>query len=758
MNRWVTIAGIALGTLPLWAQDRIVGTRVSTEPAGAQFYVDGKAYLSAQIFLWPKGSKHVLSVEPAVQDFTRAGWRYSFANWSDSTGLLTASTPTIAVTASPEITWIKAATTVTYEVKVLLADCAPGAACNAPGTVSVAGTPFDRSGSLYLSPGSAITLAAFPKPGFVFAGWQLGTGMSDAFVASFILTGPASVQPRFEPAKQVTLLTSPPGLHVLADRQPLLTPVTVDWGQDTRHVLGAPSPQDDSSGRAWVFDSWEHGGGQNSLYTVDRTNVAASLTARFVAGAQAAFTTAPAGLRLKIDGRNNWPSYTFVWGAGTAHEISAPGEQTDAAGRRWVFKGWSNGGPATQQLTVPQDASGIRLNAVYEALNRVTLQSVPAGLALQVDDAECRTPCTVERPGGVMLRVAAAASIPAGDGMRLDFEGWNDGAAAERAFALNEDNRTLVARYRTLYRLAALAEPEGGARIQLEPMSADSYYPQGATVQVAAEPRPGFRFRAWDGDLSGPIRAGALSLSGPKVVRALLDRVPYVADSGVKNAAGETPVVGVAPGSLVAILGASLAAAYQVGPVNPLAQSLANVTVRVEDRILPLVFVSPEQINALLPLDLEPGERKVAIRWEGQPEAGTTFTVVRNAPGLFARVIEGRPWVVAAHEDGKPVSAENPARRGETLSVYGTGFGPYLNRPPEGFAVPAAPAYPLADPVTVLAGETETEALFAGAAPGQIGTVVTRFRVPESAPEASSIDLRVRVNGQDSNTAQLPIQ
>lgn len=762
MNRSVAITGILLWAVSMCAQEQIVSTRVSTEPSGAQYYVDGVSYLSPQVFLWPKGSRHTLSMEPPVQTDVVNRVRFSFLSWTDSTGRLGVNTPAVSVTASPEIAWFRAMVNAEYEVKIQVAECPSSDAlpCNPPGKVVVGGTTYIQPTSIYVALNSVLTLAAMPSPGFVFAGWNFGAGYSDTFVSSVTVTGPMGVQPRFEPAKRVTFLTEPPELKVLADREPLLTPVTVDWGQGTRHVIGAPSPQSDLQGRNWVFDSWAHGGGQNSLYTVDRTNVRETLTAKFIPGAPVALLTNPAGLKLKIDGRSNWPAYNFIWGVGTTHEIAAIDGQTDAAGRRYVFKGWSHGGAATQQFTLPQDSApdGVRLVANFEALNRVTVQSVPSGLPLQVDGAECRTPCALERQSSAALRVTAPLSIAAGDGTRLDFEGWSDGGAAERSLTVSKDSLNLVARYKTLHRLATLVEPEGGARIRVEPVSLDAFYPEGTTVQVAAEPSLGFRFRAWDGDLNGPYRVGTLSLAGPKVVRALLDRVPMVADAGVRNAAGDTPVTGVAAGSLISILGASLAPAYEVGPANPLAQTIAGVTVRIDGRLLPLIFVAPEQINAQLPVGLEEGSRALTVRWEGQPEVSTTFNVVRNAPGLFARMVDGRPFAVALHADGSQVTGESPARKGEDIAIFGTGFGPYLRFPPDGFAVPDAPAYPLADAVTVLAGEAVIEPAFSGAAPGQVGTVITRFRVPDSLPEATTVDLKVRVNGQDSNTVQLPLQ
>jgi uncharacterized protein (TIGR03437 family) len=249
-----------------------------------------------------------------------------------------------------------------------------------------------------------------------------------------------------------------------------------------------------------------------------------------------------------------------------------------------------------------------------------------------------------------------------------------------------------------------------------------------------------------------------MTLSGPAVVRALLDRVPYIAEAGVRNAAAETPEGGVVPGSLISILGASLGPAYEVGPSNPLAQAIGDVTVRIGDRLLPLMFVSPEQINAQLPSDLEEGTQWLAVRWTGYPEVTSAFQVVRNAPGLFTRPVDNRPFAVAVHEDGAPITPESPARRDEVVSVFGTGFGPYERHPPDGFAVPSAPQYRLADPLTVISGDLRFDADWSGAAPGLVGAALTRFRLTADVPAATTIELRVQVNGKDSNTVLLPVE
>src|ERR1019366_6110248 len=78
------------------------------------------------------------------------------------------------------------------------------------------------------------------------------------------------------------------------------------------------------------------------------------------------------------------------------------------------------------------------------------------------------------------------------------------------------------------------------------------------------------------------IPSGVVTMSAPRVVKALLDPVPYIAPAGVMNAAGATPQAGVAPGRILSIFGVNLA------PDGMLPQTLGGLTVRVGDRILPL--------------------------------------------------------------------------------------------------------------------------------------------------------------------------
>jgi uncharacterized protein (TIGR03437 family) len=222
------------------------------------------------------------------------------------------------------------------------------------------------------------------------------------------------------------------------------------------------------------------------------------------------------------------------------------------------------------------------------------------------------------------------------------------------------------------------------------------------------------------------------------------------------NAAGPTPVEGVAPGSLISIFGGSLANSYEAGPANPLAQTLGGVTAMVADRLLPLVFVSPEQINALVPSDLEPGVHQLRVRPPGAAEVSTEVNVVRHAPGLLSTTTDSGRIALALREDGSPVSLERPARAGEILTVLGTGFGPYDRPVVDGFAVPQSPRYTLADAAGIRLGDATLAPEWAGAAPGFTGLVAVRFRVPSAAPGLQ--ELTITVNGAGSNMVLLPLE
>jgi uncharacterized protein (TIGR03437 family) len=795
---------IGLSVLPLAAQD-IVSVQVLTEPSGARYTVDGLQYIQPTTFLWPVGSKHVVSIvsptysqdpggsicetptdSPLTQYDPSCSKRYRFGGWETSLGPPPTAGVSQVITADPKLTFVRAAFSVEYRINVTFFDrggSAPSQSCVAKaqtlgpkpssegsGVVFVAGQCMDSSGYVWVG-GGVIPLQAVPFDGYVFRGWTFdATPREGAQTSSIEVRGPMVINPRFEPAKRVRLYTNPLGLRLRVDSTEVLTidpdhfvitypiPGYFDWVGGSRHTLAGVSPQLDIDNRVWVFKNWSNGGGQNMIYSSDnQTNVATELTANFVRGVAASFLTEPLGLKLNIEGRDNWPTTNFVWGVGMTYTVTAPAEQTDSKGRKYTFQGWSNAGPATQQITPEESqiAPGIRLIAKFAAVPQAVIQSSIPGMKIAVDGGECVSPCRLDKPVGTVLNIVVPTIVPISEVSRYEFVGWSDGAPAARTLTLNSDSQSIVATYRTANRLMAVADPQEGATFTAQPASSDGFYPADSDVTIVAETKPGFKFRRWDGDLTGTFRSGVVNMSMSRLVRAMLDRVPYVAPTGVRNAAADLPEPGVAPG-LIAIYGGSLGKTFEVGSSNPLGQTLGGTVVLVGDRLLGLIYVSPDQINAQLPGDLEPGDYKLTVRTEGMPDVKSDFTVVRNAPGLFVNMVDTTPFAVALHEDGSPVTVGSPAKRTETISLIGTGFGPYNRRVIDGFATPAAPPSTVVDPVEVVVGDVHITPSFAGSAPGLTGMTATRFSVGQNG--SGTVEVKVIVNGKESNTVILPVE
>jgi uncharacterized protein (TIGR03437 family) len=811
MNRIAIFAFLSLTGLCLQAQS-LSSVTISTDPTGARFTVDGQIYFGAANFVWPAGSKHTLvfltdptlDTDPPnthLQTGLLGDTQYIFSGWQDNASLITPTAdPIQIITADPHITTIIAKLTVAYRItlnyfKSLDPSLPP--ACGAPGAIPagqfrpgivfVGTLCFWSSADIFVPANTSVILNAFPYPGFVFLGWTFQNGFSPDYLLSIRVTGPTIVAPRFTPAQHVEFVTSPPGLSLVIDRTTVPTRLNGDVNEpciDTQPVpaqTGFPSicrgdfdfapgsshlinsiTQYDTKGVSWVYDSWSgtsglSGQGQ-SPYLAGSSSVSDVVTVKFVRGAQVSFLTSPTGLNLTVDGRSNNPSLNFVWGQGTTHTISAVASQTDKSGRQYSFKSWSNGAAPSQSFTVDQSAvdNGYRITAAYSVLSRVIVASFPSGIAVQVDGKTCTTPCTIDRANGSQLRVTAPTNIPLGDSARMDLLSWSDNGTADHTFTVNTDYSLVNATYRTSYRLSVASDPGNGVAFQVDPASPDMFYPQDTPVNITATPNAGFKFRRWNGDLAGTYPAGALTMSSAHSVLALMDRIPFIAPAGVKNAVGDTPTSAVAPGSIITVFGQSLAPVLQVGRVNPLAQSIAGVTVTVADRILPLLYVSPEQINAVVPSDLPSGDYTLQVHSQGQPDVSGSFSVIRNAPGLFTQTIDGQTYAMAYHADGSPVNGDSPAKAGETVSLLGTGFGPYTGFILDGF-FPPTPAPALADSLTISTADQTPATVWAGAAPGYSGVALVKFKVPDGMAGGTAVSVTVSVNGNSSNTVMLPL-
>jgi len=190
------------------------------------------------------------------------------------------------------------------------------------------------------------------------------------------------------------------------------------------------------------------------------------------------------------------------------------------------------------------------MTASFGVLSRVLVQSSPSGLSLQVDGTACTTPCTIDRRWGATAR-DGSSTVSLGrqraDGIRF--------LVRQRSF-----RSYVCGQYGFLgghSQLPDIVPAQRGVRsrewreFKFDPGSSDMFYPEDTRVTVSANPNPGFKFRRWDGDLTGTYPVGVVMMSSPHGVITRTDKVPFIAPAGVKNAVGDTPNSTVAPGSII---------------------------------------------------------------------------------------------------------------------------------------------------------------------------------------------------------------
>jgi uncharacterized protein (TIGR03437 family) len=747
----------------------VTATRVSTNPSGPWFTVDGTTFFSVMSAFWPVGSQHTLGVNSGTgySYNTDATIQWQFQNWQWAGGGSTATS--IHVIADPTVAQYTAVFNALYLFTVQTA-CNPAPCSSPPGELGITGIGYTPGAggavSSWQAPNSTQTLQVSVNPGWLFAGWQVGNNpLVTTPTSNVTLTAPMTVTAVFVPSKTVNFATNPAGLQLYADRTLMNTPQSLQWGVGTIHTVGAIDVQQDDQDKRWVFSSWSDGGAFSHTYVVGNNLNPETITANYVAAAYPFFGTSPPNLNLVVDGLTLPPPYSYIWGVGTTHQISATTPQKDAQGNTWVFQSWDDQVTTpSRTITIPvgADVNGYGLTALYTSQAKLTIASTLAGQVVTVDGSPCTTPCSVVRNAGTQVHVSAPASVPVSGASRQNFLGWSTGAgvpvAGDWIAPLNAPSTSITATYQLMNSLTVSATPSSGAKWSISPASKDGFYGSQTQVTVVVTARPGYRFSSWSGDLSGSTPSGQLTMNVPHSVVAQFRMVPRIASRGGSDGAGSAPQPGVAPGAVASIFGSALAATTAVGPASPLVRTLAGVTVHIGPRLLPLYFVSPTEINLQIPPDLAPGTQTVTVSSPDMPDFSSDFTIVRNAPGLLPVLLDGQAYAMVMHEDGTPVTAAAPARRGELLTAYGTGFGPTDHVRPEGIAIPPAPLHRILDPVTLQVGSSAITPESAFAAPGQVGVDLIQFRLDASAPSGAAIPLSVSVNGVNGNILPLPIQ
>ncbi|MBY0505282.1 MAG: hypothetical protein K2X03_15320 [Bryobacteraceae bacterium] len=179
----------------------------------------------------------------------------------------------------------------------------------------------------------------------------------------------------------------------------------------------------------------------------------------------------------------------------------------------------------------------------------------------------------------------------------------------------------------------------------------------------------------------------------------------------------------------------------------PMPTVVGDTRVLVGDRPAPIQFVSPSQINFIVPRDT-PTSGNVDIIVE-RPSTGQVLAAGFGemdvvAPALFAGA-GGRGQVAATHPDGSINSPSNPAARNTIITVYATGLGNLAGSPADG--APAPGGVVTTGTLQVIIGTTAVPAAniqYSGLTPGLISVWQINVLIPNTVPPSNTTPFGLR--------------
>ncbi|MDX2178691.1 MAG: hypothetical protein SFV18_03795 [Bryobacteraceae bacterium] len=193
---------------------------------------------------------------------------------------------------------------------------------------------------------------------------------------------------------------------------------------------------------------------------------------------------------------------------------------------------------------------------------------------------------------------------------------------------------------------------------------------------------------------------------------------PTITSGGIVSAATGV-LAGVVPGSWVTIYGTNLASvAREITTADivsdRLPTTLSGVSVQINGKAAFIRYVDPNQVNVQPASDTSTGSVNVTVANAAGTSDARSATMQAIQPAFF---VSGNYVAARRNSDAVVINASTPAKPGEVLQLYGTGFGP--TNPSVEAGVVFQAAYATTNTVTVTIGGVAATVAFAGlSAPG----------------------------------------
>ena len=247
------------------------------------------------------------------------------------------------------------------------------------------------------------------------------------------------------------------------------------------------------------------------------------------------------------------------------------------------------------------------------------------------------------------------------------------------------------------------------------------------------------------------VRAGAITTGN----------APFYVAAGVVQAATQTAEP-LAPNSIATLYGTNLSwTTYAVAAADvrsgELPTQLQGVSVLVNGIPCNLFYVSPGQINFLMPYEITASSAGLQVIRQGAEGPLVTVPMTVTAPAFF--VWNGN-LALGEHVDGTLITPQAPAQSGEVVVLYADGLGRTSPDIASGQVVRVATTILLAAQLQILLNGSPCPAgsvFYAGLTPDFVGLYQINLQLPKGLPSNPAI--QIAIGAQVSPLlVQLPVQ
>jgi uncharacterized protein (TIGR03437 family) len=199
---------------------------------------------------------------------------------------------------------------------------------------------------------------------------------------------------------------------------------------------------------------------------------------------------------------------------------------------------------------------------------------------------------------------------------------------------------------------------------------------------------------------------------------------------------------GITAGSWATITGTNLAGATGTWSSSQIVNGklpteVDNVSMTIDSLPAAVYFVSPAQINVQVPTDSNTGPVPVVVTYNGQTSAAFTANLMPETPAFF---LWSNKYAVATRQDFTLVGpttlfagSTTPAKPGDVVILWGTGFGATTPALSSGQLVPSTQLYSVTDPPKITVGGIQATVYGAALAPGFAGLYQIAIQIPLTA-------------------------